>query len=257
HFIPPQLQKADTFWGKLKISIYMWSIKEWNLDTLMYRFFWMPLKKIGNSLTFMTARMAVWIFVPLYIAGVVMVFQREQLPHSLLSWLPTSLAFISLLMIVKAFVKRNKARNAWSLVIVSQLFIGLAIAYNEQFDPAQVLLFYSGISISAVIGYRAFYILEKNGESTDLDRFQGHSYERPRLSVAFLIASLGLIGFPITPTFIGEDLILGHVHQHQYLLAALIGLTLILDGLAVYRIYARLFLGPHEKTYHEIAYRSS
>lgn len=174
-----------------------------------------------------------------------------------LKWLPTALAFVSLLMVIKAFVKRNKARNAWSLVIVSQLFIGLAIAYNEQFDPAQVLLFYSGISISAVIGYRTFYILEKNGESTMLDRFQGHSYERPRLSVAFLIAGLGLIGFPITPTFIGEDLILGHVHQNQYLLAAMIGLTLILDGLAVYRIYARLFLGPHEKTYHEIAYRSS
>jgi len=257
HFTPPQHQKADTFWEKLKVTVYMLSLKEWNLDTLMYRLLWMPLKMIGNSITFMTARMAVWIFVPLYVAGVVLVFQREELPQMLLRWLPTALAFISLLMIIKAFVKRNEARNAWSLVIVSQLFVGLAIAYNEQFDPAQVLLFYSGISISAAIGYRTFYILEKSGESTMLDRFQGHSYERPRLSVAFLIAGLGLIGFPITPTFIGEDLILGHVHQNQYLLAAMIGLTLILDGLAVYRIYARLFLGPHEKTYHEIAYRSS
>jgi NADH:ubiquinone oxidoreductase subunit 4 (subunit M) len=72
-----------------------------------------------------------------------------------------------------------------------------------------------------------------------------------------MLASLGMAGFPITPTFIGEDLIMGHVQEHQFGLTLLIALGLILDGLAVFRIYARLFLGPHEKGYHEVAYRSS
>jgi formate hydrogenlyase subunit 3/multisubunit Na+/H+ antiporter MnhD subunit len=72
-----------------------------------------------------------------------------------------------------------------------------------------------------------------------------------------MLASLGMAGFPITPTFIGEDLILGHVQEHQFGLTLLISLGLILDGLAVFRIYARLFLGPHEKGYHEVAYKSS
>jgi NADH-quinone oxidoreductase subunit L len=68
---------------------------------------------------------------------------------------------------------------------------------------------------------------------------------------------LGVTGFPITPTFIGEDLIYSHIHEHQIVLACLVSLSFILDGLAIIRIYGRVFLGPHLKTYHEIAYRSS
>ncbi len=257
NFIPPQHKVQNTLWGRIKTSVYILSIKEFNLDTLMYRFLWMPLKKIGNRITFITARLALFIFIPLYLLGVVGVFYRHLVPPAVLTWLPLILALISLLMVLKAFVKRNEAYNAWSLIAVSQLFVALAIAYNEQFDLNQILLFYSGILVSATIGYWCIYMLRKAGESILLDRFQGHSYERPRLSVLFLIASLGMIGFPITPSFVGEDLILGHIHEHQYLLTFLIAMTLIIDGLAVFRIYARLFLGPHEKTYHEIAYRSS
>jgi hypothetical protein len=40
-------------------------------------------------------------------------------------------------------------------------------------------------------------------------------------------------------------------------LASLVALGFILNGLALVRIYARVFLGPHVKTYHEVAYRSS
>ena len=85
-----------------------------------------------------------------------------------------------------------------------------------------------------------------------------HSFKCfPKLSFIFLIVSLGISGFPITPTFIGEDIILGHIHQNQYLMITLTALSLILDGLAIFRIYARLFLGPHYKMNHEVAYRSS
>jgi formate hydrogenlyase subunit 3/multisubunit Na+/H+ antiporter MnhD subunit len=68
---------------------------------------------------------------------------------------------------------------------------------------------------------------------------------------------LGLSGFPITPTFIGEDLIFSHIHENQVVLASFVALSFIIDGLAIMRIYARVFLGPHIKNYHSIAYRSS
>jgi formate hydrogenlyase subunit 3/multisubunit Na+/H+ antiporter MnhD subunit len=90
-----------------------------------------------------------------------------------------------------------------------------------------------------------------------LDKFYGHSYEHPKIALVFLIACLGVAGFPITPTFIGEDLIFSHIHQDQILLAFFISLSLIINGLAAIRIYARIFLGPHVKTYHGAAKRSS
>jgi|GEM_PF-2151783 len=50
---------------------------------------------------------------------------------------------------------------------------------------------------------------------------------------------------------------LGHIHENQPLLTLLIALVLVLDGLALFRIYVRLFLGPYNRIYHETAYRSS
>jgi formate hydrogenlyase subunit 3/multisubunit Na+/H+ antiporter MnhD subunit len=71
------------------------------------------------------------------------------------------------------------------------------------------------------------------------------------------MACLGVSGFPISPTFIGEDLIFTHIHADQVLLAFVISISFIVDGLALIRLYARLFMGPHAKSVYEMAYRSS
>jgi NADH:ubiquinone oxidoreductase subunit 4 (subunit M) len=73
----------------------------------------------------------------------------------------------------------------------------------------------------------------------------------------FLLSCLGLTGFPITPTFIGEDIIFTHIHEDQIALAFFTASSLIIDGIAAIRIYARVFLGPHVKTNHESAFKSS
>jgi len=66
-----------------------------------------------------------------------------------------------------------------------------------------------------------------------------------------------MAGFPITPTFIGEDLIFSHIEVHQVLLLIFVSLSFVINGLALMRIYARIFMGPHTKTDHPIAGRSS
>jgi len=68
---------------------------------------------------------------------------------------------------------------------------------------------------------------------------------------------MGLMGFPITPTFIGEDLVFSHIHEDQIVLAFLCSVGFVFEGIAIVRIYGRVFLGPHTKNYHETAYRSS
>jgi formate hydrogenlyase subunit 3/multisubunit Na+/H+ antiporter MnhD subunit len=90
-----------------------------------------------------------------------------------------------------------------------------------------------------------------------LNQFHGHSHHHRVLAFTFLMACLGLAGFPITPTFIGEDLIFNHIHKNQFALASFIALCFIISGLALVRIYARIFMGPHVKSIYETAYRSS
>ncbi|MBL7797304.1 MAG: hypothetical protein JNJ90_12475 [Saprospiraceae bacterium] len=257
NFIPPQQNATNTFSDKLRLTAYTWSIREWNLDGFAYRYLWKPLKFMGNHLSFVNAWSTVWLYLPLFSVGMYYAYHREQVPVFLGKWLPIALALVGVFLILKAFVKRNEAWRAWLLIVTSQLFIALAIAFNEQFDFAQIYLYLSGILVSAALGYWCFWLLRRRSEATTLDRYHGHSYEYPRIAILFMIASLGLTGFPITPTFVGEDIILGHVHENQYALTMLIAFSLILDGLAVMRIYARLFLGPHTKGYHEVAYRSS
>ncbi|MBO0952766.1 hypothetical protein [Fibrella forsythiae] len=45
--------------------------------------------------------------------------------------------------------------------------------------------------------------------------------------------------------------------EKQIILALFVSLSFILDGLAIIRIYALIFLGPYVKSIYETAYRSS
>lgn len=73
--------------------------------------------------------------------------------------------------------------------------------------------------------------------------YQGYVRKHPLVAFLFLMAVLGLIGFPISPTFIGEDLLFSHIHENQFVLAFLAALAFVMEGVAAIRIYARLFFG--------------
>lgn len=257
NFNPPQKVKTTSLWDKIKLSIYVLSIKEWNLDTMMYRYLWQPVKKAGNQLQLIPLNSIYFFFIPIFMGGLFFVYHQDIIPVSILHYLSEIFSLLGLLMVLKAFTERKNAIVAWGLVVMNQLFMTLSIGFNERFDFTQVHIYLSGIVVSAIIGFWSLNYLKSKGEQINLDGFHGMSYERPRLSNLFLIACLGISGFPITPTFIGEDLILGHIHEKQIVLTVLTAINLVLDGLAIFRVYARIFLGPHDKPYHEVAYRSA
>ncbi|PLK42269.1 proton-conducting transporter membrane subunit [Emticicia sp. TH156] len=257
NFIRPQTDMKDNFWGKIKMSFYVLCIKEWNLDALMFKTLWNPLKKLGRAFATFGFKDIYFFFIPVYLIGLYLVYHEDIISKELMGALPILFAVLGLIMALRAFAKRSDARRAWSLVIINQLFTSLSIAFNEQFEFSQIHLYLSGIFLSAIIGFSCMQFLISKKESISLDTYHGHSYTYQGLAFVFLLACLGISGFPITPTFIGEDIILGHVGKNQYLLIALTALSLILDGLAIFRIYARVFMGPHYKINHEVAYRSS
>ena len=140
---------------------------------------------------------------------------------------------------------------------MSHFWIALAISFNELFSFSEVHLYLSGISASALLGYMCIYRIKVLETHIDLDQFHGHAYKHPKIALIFLLTCLGVSGFPITPTFVGEDLIFTHIHEDQIMLALIVSLSFIIDGLAIIRIYARIFMGPHTKSIYEMAYRSS
>jgi formate hydrogenlyase subunit 3/multisubunit Na+/H+ antiporter MnhD subunit len=143
------------------------------------------------------------------------------------------------------------------MIAASQMFIAITIAFNEDVALSQIIIFLSGVVVSAIIGYVCLVKITTIENNISLNNFHGHMYEHPKFGLAFLLASLGLAGFPFTPTFLGIDLLFSHIHTHQFLLIGLTATSFVFLELALLRLYARVFLGPHVKSYHEIAYKSS
>jgi NADH-quinone oxidoreductase subunit L len=257
HFTPRAQTLEDSWPKRLEYSLYVLSLKEWNLDSFMYRWLWNPMKAIGRGLDRFTIRRMLLLFVPLYVLGGAGLFMEEQLPAVVFRTLPVISAFIAVVMVLRSFTERHHVRRALLMIIMGHFWVALAVSYNEHYNLGHSVLYLSGVVVSGTVAYLAIDRLRRTENQVNLRRFHGHVFEHPRLALVFLLACLGLAGFPITTTFIGEDLIFTHIHAHDLLLAGLVSLCFVIDGIALIRLYARVFLGPHVKTYHEVAYRSS
>jgi NADH-quinone oxidoreductase subunit L len=257
NFVAPSHSKAGIISKKIKYTLYMMCLKEWYLELFMHQFYWNPFKWAGNKLNFLKIKGVIIFFIPMYILGLVCLFTQASITEDIKDYLPTFISLIGLMMVLRSFTERKNAFMSWLLILMNHFWVALAIAFNEQFNMEQIAFYLSGVVVSYGIGYFCLWKLRSLEKSIELTRFLGHSYEHPVLAFAFLLAGLGIMGFPITTTFIGEDVIFSHIHETQLILAFSTSLGFILNGLSVMRIYARIFLGPHIKTYHDIAYRSS
>ena len=257
HFTPHKSSFESGLPNKLANTLYILSVKEWQLDTFMRQYLWQPLKKAGSWMHIVSVKQLLILFTPLFLIGILSVVFESQLPTFIKQFMPGIYAFLGLLLVIKAFTERKDTRLSWLLVMMNHFWIAIAVSLNSHFYIDHNLMYLGGILLSGILGYFLLNKLMKREKIIGLNMFHGHSYEYPGMALLFLMASLGLIGFPITPAFIGEDLIFSHISEHQLGFALFIALSYIVDSLAVIRIYARVFLGPHVKSYHEVAYRSS
>lgn len=252
--------KPNTSGGNsaFKNSIYILSVKEWNLDFLLYQLLWKPFKWFGNKFDFLTATVPTVLLAIIFVAGLYSYFFQLTIPKTIFEWLPEVFSFIAFILILKTFTERGDALRAWIEVVCSQLFIALSIALlNENFEHNHILIYLSGSFVTAIVGYVCLSRIKSIDGNIQLNQFHGYNYEQPIIGFVFLLACLGLVGLPFTPTFIGIDLLFSHIHKHEIVLIVLTSLSFLFIEIAVLRIYTRIFLGQHKKQYHPIAFKSS
>lgn len=243
--------------NSLSYSFYILCLKEFNIDSMMYKYLWNPMKWFGNIMIQFSMK-GLWLFFLIsFSIGLSLTYYESQMPGSIHSIIPTLFAFIGLVMVVKAFVERKSLRISWLMILMNHFWIALAVSFNEHFNIIETIMYLSGIIVAGIVGYLVILHLKKLEKNVHLEQFHGYSFRHPKTALVFLIACLTVSGFPISPTFIGEDLIISHIHAHQIVLAFIVALSFIMNGLALIRIYARVFLGPHSELNYEIAYRSS
>lgn len=256
-FVLPKRVTLHRLVRNVSNSIYILSLNEWYLDSFMYYLVWSPFKSIGKILHRIPFHVIKWVSIVLVgLVPVLAILIRLEVLLVNRTVVSAVVVGLALLYVLRIFTEKQRLLNAWYKIACVHLFIVCGLYING--IPLYHLSFYvGGIVLAYVIGQLAILKLSQNEPQIDLHGFQGHCYEYPVVEFWFLVSCLGLMGFPITSAYVGMELLLNHVRLEQSILLILLLLVFLVNGLAMIRIYARIFLGPHVKTYHTQARKSS
>jgi len=253
NYHPPQIRALS----RLKATFYMLGIKEWNLDTLMFKYVWSPFKWIGRKMQFLDTTVFV-AALSLCGPGFLMLAYFGPPSPSWSSALPYILLGLSLLIILFAFSSRQSAIRVWKYLLIGHLFIIAGVLFNaHDVNYIDVILYLSGIVLAFILGYHCLQRIKAIDNDISLNYYHGYVYEQETTALWFLIAAIGMLGFPITAAFIGIDVLFTYVHDSQLVLVIMMALCFLFIELASFRILLRIFFGPHKKLYHPVAFRSS
>lgn len=244
----PAAEKS-TLLRKLENRFYLLSLREWYLDRVIFNVVFRPLKKMRVLLGFLTLRNLLFILGPVYLAGAWLIYSQVALSENLRNLCSLGSVLLALLMAAKSYNERQSAPLAWVLILAAHFFIDLGVTFNDPLNVQETAIYLTGVVISGVSGYMCLSELRRMGEPVDLHVFHGAVNRHQVLAFIFLLSTLGMAGFPVTSTFLGEDLVLTHIDQGSPVLALLVSLTFIVSGISVIRIYARVFLGSVTKNY--------
>lgn len=255
YFVPPAQRIKNTLLGKLRATVYILSIKEWNMNTAVSRYVWGPLKSIGRAFALLdsprTQVVAATLFLAAGIAAPRVVSTSSMLAAS------TAAATISIAFYIRAYANKNSAKTSWNLIMLGHLFgalfLGLASAGNWKYS----VMYGVGVTASFIAGHICLWYLQARGESLMLRDYHGSIFVFKKLGHIFFIVCLLFMAFPISPSFLAQDILLSFIPRSHVLQITLFCLTYLIMGVSIMRLYTKIFFGPYKRSYHEIAYRSS
>jgi NADH:ubiquinone oxidoreductase subunit 2 (subunit N) len=257
NFIKPTDHISNSFWGRIQKTIFILSIKEWNMDRFQFKYLWNPFKNLGNFLQIVNKKAVFVLVLLIFVFSVA----AKLISNDWFSGVPNLfryfLVIIGFVSVMLAFVERKSALKAWTLVFMMQVFNLMAIIYSADVPYSLIEIYLAGMIIAFIMGFyvlRQMIVLENQ---PDLNGLYGHIYEHPKYGLFFILAGLAMVGFPITASFIGIDIALSQLHFYDFPMLMVILISLIFAEISVLRIYTRMFLGPHKKVYHQIAFKNS
>lgn len=238
-------------------TFYILSLKEWHLDLILERYLWTSFKRAGSFIRQKFVQTFVYLMMSACFIFLGLAERQGFTDKTVLSLGASLTALVGFLFVLRSLTERKNPVIAWSLILANHVWVLLAVCAYDALNSFEITIYLSGVFISWAAGLFCLNKLQKEKTTIDLNTFHGMATSHPQLAFWFLVCCLGLSGFPISPTFIGEDIIFHHIHQEELLVALFISLSYIFDGLCILRIYARLFMGPLQTNNSGVARRSS
>lgn len=147
----------------------------------------------------------------------------------------------ALILALSALGERKKAARALILAIFSNLFAFLSITSSR---PG--LLYLLGLVTSSIIALEALYYINARRHLADLSTHQGLYQQFPLAGTLFLIGILGIVSFPFSSTFYGEDVLFSLIINSGLHYLLIFQFIFILNGVAMIRIYSRVIFGRRD-----------
>lgn len=254
-FVLPTQKIKNTFTGRVRATLYVLGIKEWNMNTAMNQFIWRPLKFIGRMCAFLDAA-KVQLFALFVFTGALLttlltdVFATVQYPAYVV-------AIVGVVLYIRAYTTKNTAQVCWNLIMLGNLFSMLFLVLASNASWGYALLYLAGVAVAFIAGHMCLHYLGKKGQSTSLRSYQGSIFAFKKLGHVFFIVCLLFIAFPISPSFLAQEALIGYIPVDHALQIALFCAAYVLVGISAMRLYTKIFFGPHKTGHHEIAYKSS
>ncbi|HYC27638.1 MAG TPA: proton-conducting transporter membrane subunit [Chitinophagaceae bacterium] len=253
HYKPPQ-QRPVAGW---KAGVYILAIKELNLDAWMQRYVWNPFKWLGRQAHFFHSSAIIYLTALTGLVFLALTIIQPEL-FSATSVTGSAFLFVALALVLFTFSYRGPALKAWTAILITHVFIitGISVASGGIKD-IELVLYGSGVVVSYFLGLYCLTTINRIDGDIVLNKYHGYVYEQKGFGILFMLAAIGMLGFPVTAAFIGIDVLFTYVNDTQVVMITLLALCMIFIELAAVRIFIRIFLGPHKKLDHPVAFRSS
>jgi formate hydrogenlyase subunit 3/multisubunit Na+/H+ antiporter MnhD subunit len=249
-FLPASIR--DTLPEVLHNTLYVFSLQEGNLELLVRSILWEPLKGIGSAINNTSIWLKLAILAGVSIFGLI-TLQNQAISSKLVA---IPLAILMVLASLSAFSQKHNPFSVWNAISLSSILAGVAVWFLNPGAWFDVVIFASGIIPAWILGMFVLQKLLKNDRFADAPfTYRAFAETRPKLSLLLFLSFLGLVGFPISPAFLGEDLLLSHASSHDPWFALPITIAFVINGIAAARVFQRLCMGrPSELSFsHEEA----
>lgn len=257
YFVPPAQRIKNTLMGKIHATFYILSIKEWNMNTAMNRFLWRPLKAVGRAFAFLDKLSIQVICLALFLASAVIATSTTLSAIWTLA-ASTAAAVASIIFYIRAYATKNSARLGWNLILLGHLFGALFLGLASHGNWKYLVMYGVGVAAAFLVGYGClWYVRVRGGESLALRDYHGSIFAFNKLGNLFFVVCLLFMAFPISPSFLGQEILVSAIPSSHVFQVVLFCLMYLLAGVSIMRLYVKVFFGPHKGSPHEIAYRSS
>lgn len=224
----------------IRNTLHVLSLQEFNLELAVRKWLWDSFRAMGSKLA-RISRNTSWTVMAITLGGGLAFYLKTG---HLTTFLAITLILGMFACSLLGFTVKRYPATTWNYIGASNTLAGIAAGLVGDGNWSYVLLFLSGIIPFWLFGRMVIHWMDRtNSFSEKPFMFRAMDERAPVASLLFFLCFLGMVGFPLWPSFIGQDLILYHVSSEHAWMAPLVTLSLVLNGISASGTYMRLCAG--------------